>query len=150
MELVDHYYVKKDLTNKCAYELLQQFKLSKPSEAVLHSPPDIYMKAMKRCWTHFAKELFVDGKEEVDTIVYSVMKFEAELTIMQSKGAEISVFGFPTHFDDIVPPPAEFHSNLVFRVKLMILLSSLTLLNHLYEQSDKPQALNYAMPERSI
>ncbi|ODN06034.1 Endothelin-converting enzyme 1 [Orchesella cincta] len=89
------------------------FKLSKPATDVLMTPPEIYAETMRKAWRLLARDLYIGGEEEIDTIVYLVMKFEAELSIIRTKGAESSVFGFPSNFNSYVPKPEKYHSNFV-------------------------------------
>ncbi|CAL8083449.1 unnamed protein product [Orchesella dallaii] len=89
------------------------FKLSKPALDVLMTPPEQYAETMRKAWRLLSHLVYVNGDEEIETIIYLVMKFEAELSIIRSKGAESSVFGFPANFNQNVPKPAKFHSNYV-------------------------------------
>lgn len=73
---------------------------------------------MKKCWQLLSKDLFIDDPDEIDTIVYLVMKFEAEVTVLQSKETENYIYGFPVRFDEIIPPPEKFHPNYIKMVSV--------------------------------
>jgi len=87
-----------------------QLNLRDPErEYLLTTDPVDYESAMRKAFTLLSKELLIDDLTEIDTIVYLVMRFEAELIMIQSQ-EKLIIFGFPD-MSKYVKTPAKLHSS---------------------------------------
>jgi hypothetical protein len=73
---------------------------------------------MRKAFTLLSTELQIEDPTEIDTIVYLVMRFEAELVLLQSK-ENYQIFGFPDEMEKYVKIPSILHSNFSPKVSLI-------------------------------
>ncbi|CAG7823749.1 unnamed protein product, partial [Allacma fusca] len=90
--------------------------ISKPQEEVKHPNPAVYAETVRKVYRIFAEDFHIRNEDELDHIIYRIMSFEAEVDMIQSKGATIPIFGFPNNMSKYMRLPKEEFLTASYRV----------------------------------
>ena len=90
--------------------------MGKSDKEIESTNPQLYSKTVRKSFELLKNFLLIKDKDELETIVYQVVRFEAELFTLQGKGLSTRVFGFPNNMDKYVKVPKKLHVNWNERV----------------------------------